>query len=186
MIAYGNETTITKVQLNFEQNVRVSSSDLEVVYYNKYNDLVRLARVLVDDTTTASDVVQEAFVKALTTKPTFHSTDAFSYMKTAVMNQARSTLRKRAVSRKHLSSVQIESDSPIASPTADELPIDAKTIANALASLPRRQRECIALAHTQSMTHKEIAIELGISVGSVKQHISRGIEKLNKALKDER
>jgi RNA polymerase sigma factor (sigma-70 family) len=185
MIAYTTVPTIPQGAVAIAQTISVTREELEQLYFEKYIDLVRCARLLVDDVSTASDVVQEAFVKALASNATFHSTDPFTYMKTAVMNQARSTLRKRAVSRKHLSSVPLEHDTPIATKEAADLRVDAEVVSRALAALPTRQRECIALSHTMSMTHREIALQLGISEGSVKQHISRGIEKLHTALKDE-
>lgn len=159
---------------------------LEIVYRNHYAQLVSYARLLVDDVASASDVVQEAFVKALVTKPAFTNDDALSYMKTAVMNQARSALRKRQVSRKHLQSVKLEREQVVSSPSENELPIDAKVIANALAQLPTRQRECVSLSHSFGMSQKEIALHLGISEGSVKQHLSRAMAKLHSSLKDER
>lgn len=177
-----NPADVSKQKANAHSN---STHELERVYFNSFDVLVRSARILVDDLSTASDVVQEAFVKALVAQPRFENSDAFSYMKTAVMNQARSTLRKRGVSRKHLSVVPIE-DTNIKTPQIDELPVDAEVIHLALKNLSDRQRECVMLSHTYSMTHKEIALQLGISEGSVKQHLSRGLKNLSDALKDQK
>ncbi len=161
------------------------TQELERVYFSSFDILVRSARLLVDDVSSATDVVQEAFVKALTAQPTFSNGDALAYMKTAVMNQARTTLRKRGVSRKHLSSVPLE-DTNVSHIEEDELPIDAAVIQKALSQLSQRQRECVMLFHTYSMSHKEIAVQLGISEGSVKQHLSRGLRNLNTALEGAR
>lgn len=183
-----NEDTVvslSEIKSATSKKYSKSTTELEKVYFSSFDVLVRSARLLVDDISTASDVVQEAFVKALNAQPKFENSDALAYMKTAVMNQARSTLRKRGVSRKHLSSVAIE-DTNVASKTDDELPIDAVIIQKALCALSDRQRECVMLSHTYSMTHKEIAIQLGISEGSVKQHLSRGLKNLSDALKEEK
>lgn len=174
----------------FYQTVSVSKTsnstlELERVYFSHFDVLVRSARILVDDLSSANDVVQEAFVKALIAQPKFENNDALAYMKTAVMNQARSTLRKRGVSRKHLSVVQVE-DANVAEKENDELSIDAQVIKVALSKLSDRQRECVMLSHTFSMTHKEIALQLKISEGSVKQHLSRGLKNLSESLKDEK
>lgn len=158
-----------------------TTSLLEQTYFSHYSSLVSMARILVDDTNSASDVVQEAFVKALVIQPTFRNNQALSYMKTAVMNQARSHLRKRNTSRKHLSVVNSD-DIEIAAKEKEEISESATKAQEILRKLPERQRECLALAHAYSMTHKEIAIQLGISEGSVKQHISRGLKALALAL----
>ena len=85
-----------------------ATQKLEQTYFTHHNDLVQMARLLVDDISTANDVVQEAFMKALNVQPNFKNSDPFFYMKRAVMNSARSQLRKRQTSRKHLSVVPIE------------------------------------------------------------------------------
>jgi RNA polymerase sigma factor (sigma-70 family) len=43
-----------------------------------------------------------------------------------------------------------------------------------LIGLPRRQREVICLRYLADMSEAEVAVALGIDVGSVKQHASRG------------
>ncbi len=178
----GSES-LTKIGVMKNAANTKASQELELVYFNHYVDLVRMARLLVDDLNSASDVVQDAFARALKAQPTFQNNDALFYMKRAVMNVAKSQLRKRQVSRKHLSSVPIEeSNIQTKSESNDDLPIDAKIIHDALSNLSSRQRECVVAFHTHKMTHKEIALLLEISEGSVKQHLSRGLKNLSNAL----
>jgi len=51
-------------------------------------------------------------------------------------------------------------------------------LAAALAQLPRRQREAIALRYLSDLTEAETAQALGIGVGSVKTHTHRGLAAL--------
>ena len=51
-------------------------------------------------------------------------------------------------------------------------------LAAALAKLPRRQREAIALRYLSDLTEAETAQALGIGVGSVKTHTHRGLASL--------
>jgi len=51
-------------------------------------------------------------------------------------------------------------------------------LAAALAQLPRRQREAIALRYLSDLTEAETAVALGIGVGSVKTHTHRGLTAL--------
>lgn len=51
-------------------------------------------------------------------------------------------------------------------------------LAAALAQLPRRQREAIALRYLSDLTKAETAQALGIGVGSVKTHTHRGLAAL--------
>ncbi|TMR90743.1 SigE family RNA polymerase sigma factor [Nonomuraea basaltis] len=52
----------------------------------------------------------------------------------------------------------------------------------ALAELPERMRAAIVLRYYEDMTEPEIARTLGISVGTVKSTVSRGMAKLRVAL----
>ena len=56
------------------------------------------------------------------------------------------------------------------------------TIRQLVLALPERQQSCVLLRYASGMTDSEIAAELGISVGSVKTHISRARKTLRRAL----
>ncbi len=58
-------------------------------------------------------------------------------------------------------------------------------LAAALAALPRRQREVIALHHLVGLREAEIASCLGVSLGAVKKHGHRGMARLRTALGQE-
>jgi RNA polymerase sigma factor (sigma-70 family) len=57
-------------------------------------------------------------------------------------------------------------------------------LADAVARLPRRQREAIALRYFGDLAENDVAALLGISVGSVKTHIHRGMAALRNDLGD--
>src|SRR5438105_10692468 len=59
------------------------------------------------------------------------------------------------------------------------------TLAAALSSLPRRQRDAVALHYLSGFSDEEVAQALGIAVGTVKTHIHRGMEALRRALGDD-
>ena len=54
-------------------------------------------------------------------------------------------------------------------------------LAAALAQLPRRQREAIALRYLSDLSEAETAAALGIGVGSVKTHTHRGLATLRRS-----
>lgn len=56
--------------------------------------------------------------------------------------------------------------------------IDRVDLQRALKSLSRRQREVVVLRFLGGFTEREVAGALGCSVGSVKQHSSRGLKGL--------
>ena len=166
----------------------VSTLDLTVLencYFDHYNSLVGLARTLVDDVESAEEVVQQVFANAARTRTFVPSEDALNYIRIGVLNQSRSHLRKRRTQRLHLKSVREESPSTLNQHSDDHDHIAADvTLHDALKRLPRRQRECVTLNYLENLSHAEIAELLSISTGSVKQHLSRGIAALQKALKE--
>lgn len=56
----------------------------------------------------------------------------------------------------------------------------------ALAALPKRQREVVALRHLGGLSEAETAAALKVSAGSVKTHLHRGVAALRVRLGDER
>ena len=57
-----------------------------------------------------------------------------------------------------------------------------RAVIDAMAQLPRRQREVLALRYYLDLSEREIAETLGISPGAVKSHASRGTEALRRTL----
>ncbi len=57
-----------------------------------------------------------------------------------------------------------------------------RAVIDAMARLPRRQREVLALRYYLDLSEREIAETLGISPGAVKSHASRGADALRRSL----
>ena len=150
------------------------------LYQAHHRDLVRLATLLVDDQGSAEEAVQDAFV-AMARRGAQGLEDPGAYLRTAVLNNARSALRKRRVRRRHLRSVE----RPAVTPGADHdvlVDDDARQVLAALGELSERQREVLVLRYWADQSETEIATSLGISAGSVKTHAHRGIAALARIL----
>ncbi|MCZ7529712.1 MAG: SigE family RNA polymerase sigma factor [Acidimicrobiia bacterium] len=167
-----------------QQPVEVVTRDrdrlLSELYQEHYRSLVRLAVVLLDRRELAEEVVQEAFIKLhgkLDRVKDQSRIDA--YLRSIVMNLARSRMRRRMVARKHPPEPML--DAPGADADID-LRDDQREVVDALRSLPARQRDCLVLRYYQELSEAEIAETLGISKGSVKTHTSRGMAALTKVL----
>ena len=145
-----------------------------------HRDLVRLATLLVDDQGSAEEAVQDAFV-ALARRGAAGIEDPEASLRTAVLNNARSVLRRRRVRRRHLRSVE----RPAVAPGADHdvlVDEDARQVLAALRDLSERQREVLVLRYWADLSEAEIAAALGISAGSVKTHAHRGTAALARIL----
>ena len=155
-----------------------TSGDVDQLYRDHYRSLVRLASILVDDVATCEELVQDAFVAVLRRSGGWADPDrAPAYLRSAVLNRARSHLRKQQVRRRWLRSV----DPPDHAPAADGPTLvhgETAAMLDALRALPERQREVLALRFYLDISEAEIAATLGISVGSVKTHAHRGLAAL--------
>lgn len=158
------------------------SADLAVIelYAMHYAALVRLAAMLVRDTPTAEEVVQDAFIAMHDGWNRLRDTErALAYMRQAVVNRSRSVLRHRMVVEKNQQ--KPPPDMPSAEHGALTL-LERSAVIAALRGLPERQREAIVLRYYADLSEAEIAAAMRISRGAVKSHTSRGMAALRTAL----
>ncbi len=161
------------------------SADLAVIelYSMHYPALVRLAAMLVRDTPTAEEVVQDAFIAMHDAWDRLRDTDkALAYMRQAVVNRSRSVLRHRMVVEKN--QPKPPPDMPSAEAGALTL-LERSAVVAALRDLPERQREAIVLRYYADLSEAEIAAAMRISRGAVKSHTSRGMAALRSALEED-
>jgi RNA polymerase sigma factor (sigma-70 family) len=57
-------------------------------------------------------------------------------------------------------------------------------LVSAVARLPRRQRQAISLRYFGDLSEQDVAALMDVSVGSVKRHVHRGLEKIREQLGD--
>jgi RNA polymerase sigma-70 factor (sigma-E family) len=150
------------------------------LYVAHYRGLVRLAALLLDDVGAAEEVVQDAYVRMHGSWRKLRDPQAaVGYLRTTVLNLARSRLRHRQVVRRHAADPL--PDAPSAEQGAlDRLEQDRVVLA--LRALPDRQRECLVLRYYGDLSEAQIADAMGISAGAVKSHASRGMAALRAAL----
>jgi RNA polymerase sigma-70 factor (sigma-E family) len=153
---------------------------LETVYLDAYPRLVGLARTILGGTDGAEEIVQEAFVRTLARWGGGHDhQDPLAYVRSAVINLCRSRFRRKVVP------LRAAEAAPSAEATAaGNARRDA--VLHALASLPTRQREVVALRYFGELSTAETARELSIAEGTVKAHLHRGLAALREQLEDQR
>lgn len=140
------------------------------------------------------DLTQEAFIKAFNSLQNFDRQFAFStWLFKIATNNAIDYLRKKKLNTfsidKEIESE--ESDFKFEIPDIENKPDRVimedqrkKILDEAIESLPPKYKEVIILRHKLDKEYEEIAKELKLPLGTVKAHIFRGRELLNKFLKD--
>jgi RNA polymerase sigma factor (sigma-70 family) len=155
---------------------------VEDLFRTTYGELVGLATLVTGDRASGEDVAQDAFAGLLRRGPLDDPDAAVGYLRRAVVNGARGRLRRRAVAeRPHRAEPRPHAPSPEEHALAED---DARVVAAALARLPLRQRECVAVCTLLGLSHREAAALLGVSPGSVKTHVHRGTRRLAALLGD--
>lgn len=157
----------------------VSDLDLHDLYERHYRSLVKLASMYVDDIESAEEVTQDAFVKLLAGSYRIELGKEGPYLRSMVLNGARSRLRKRRVRRDH-------SPEPPGLVAAAEVggvgATERDDMLIALRTLPEKQAAVLILRYYLDLSESEIAETLEIARGSVKSHAHRGLAKLAKLL----
>ena len=148
---------------------RMALSSFGDFYQLHYRVMVRLAQALVDTAESAEEIAQDAFVKVYARWDRLD--EPAGYLRVAVINGARSELRKREVRRR----IGLRTR-PRFTPGEDDYLIDA------LASLSARQRTALVLRFYAQMSEKETAEAMGVRPGTVKSLVSRGLADLRRTI----
>lgn len=156
---------------------------LRRVYETEFTRLVGLARLLVDRREDAEEVVQEAFARTWANLGRVRDADPLPYVRRSVVNLSRGRLRRLRTARAHR-------DDPLADAESAEQgavrQASGRAVVERLATLPRRQRECVVLRFYGDLSVPDIARVLGVAEGSVKSHLHRAMTTLAIELEDQR
>jgi RNA polymerase sigma-70 factor (sigma-E family) len=158
---------------------------LAVLHREHYASLVRLATLVVGDVGLAEQVTQDAFVKLhLRWGGLRHIDKAPAYLRSAVLNGARSQLRRRKV-KDRFDARRTVAPAIVTPESAALGRDDHERVIAALRRLPDRQREAVALRYYLDLSEADIAAAMGVSAGSVKSHLHRGLASLARHLGEE-
>lgn len=145
--------------------------------------LIRIALMLLGDQPSAEDVVQDAFLGLHRGLPRLREpAKALPYLRTSVVNGCRTVQRSRTRAR-HRSA---ESQPPVwSAESAVMASEERRAVLAAVASLPGRAREVLALRYYLDLPDNEIAKILGISRSTVSSTASRALVKLARELEEQ-
>ncbi len=160
-------------------------------YYNLVHNLIFRMIYNKED---VEDLAQEAFIKAFNSLDKFDRQFAFStWLYKIASNNCIDYLRKKKLNtisidkeidsedddlRFEIPDVEFKPDRSIIEEERKAL------LEEAIASLPGKYRTVILMRHRDEKEYEEISKELKLPLGTVKAHIFRGRELLNKYLKD--
>jgi RNA polymerase sigma factor (sigma-70 family) len=158
-----------------EPSVTVTEHGVEELFRARYLEMVRLAGLLGADD--PEDIAQEAFTR-LMRRRLDEPQSALGYLRAIVVNLTRNRHRHLRVVRMRTPAAVDESSSEQAAILRE----DHREVIAALAGLPARRREAIVLRFWLDLPEREIAAAMGVSAGTVKSHVSRGMAELTAVL----
>jgi RNA polymerase sigma-70 factor (ECF subfamily) len=156
-----------------------------------HNDLVaaiprlrRYARVLTGESTRADDLVQDTLARAWEKRALWQAgTDLRAWLFTIMHNVF---VNQRATARRDARTVSLDDDEGGGS--AWQVPVQPTQFTRvelletmqSVGRLPAEQREVLILAAVEEMRYEEIAMVMGIPVGTVMSRLSRARDKLRR------
>jgi RNA polymerase sigma-70 factor (ECF subfamily) len=141
---------------------------VEVLFTQSYRSIVQTLALAGGDLAAAEDATQEAFAQAWVRWSRISRYDnPGAWVRRVAINKLRNAHRSRLRGE---AAIQRMGSEPVADPGADEPGTDLVT---ALQALPYKQRLCAALFYLDGLSTAEVAQAMGISPGSVSQHLNR-------------
>ncbi|WP_299521193.1 SigE family RNA polymerase sigma factor [uncultured Serinicoccus sp.] len=141
-------------------------------------ELLRVAWYLTSGAEDARDLVQEALTRVYGRWATLQPGQEIGYVRRTMVNLQRDQARRRgrAALLPWHKTLGVGAGPPV--PDHADHVVGRGAMAAALQHLPVRQRAVIVLRHACDLSERQVAQELGISVGAVKSAGSRGLAAL--------
>lgn len=168
--------------------VLMKSDDQEaftMLYRRYWQDLFVTAAKALRGKEEASDVVQEVFLSLWNRRHELNIDGSLSaYLHTSIRYKAIHYIEKNITRRDYLVLLTDMAVNNLA-PSA-EIRLQLKevqlVIHSTIANMPPRMQEVFQLSRQHSLSHKEIADRLGISVATVKKHIHHALQQIKSTL----
>jgi RNA polymerase sigma-70 factor, ECF subfamily len=143
--------------------------------------LRRYARALTRDVSRADDLVQSCLTRAVAKQHLWQpGTDLRAWLFTILHNQHVNDVRR---SVREGVNVAVEEMAPVLTVQASALDVlQLRDLEAAIAKLPQEQRQVILLVGLEGMRYEEVALVLGVPVGTVRSRLSRGRDQLRRLM----
>jgi RNA polymerase sigma-70 factor (ECF subfamily) len=142
-------------------------------------NLRRYARALVGDRDGADDLVQDTLERAVRKFHLWRPGDLRAWLFSVMHNVFVNQLKSRKIAP------DVEIDDTFAAPVPGATSSDIIDLERGLRTLAPEQREVLLLIALEDMSYADVSRALGIPMGTVMSRLSRGRERLRKAINGE-
>ncbi len=168
-MAAGGPADITRLVRAAQRQDRAAFAELYALYGRMVHGLL-LARV---SRTDVDDLVQDVFLQAMQRLPELREPEAFG-------GWLASIARHRAVDHFRRAAPTVDLPDNLAAVQADRT--GALAVLTTIRNLPEAYRETLTLRLVEGMTGPEIALRTGLTEGSVRVNLHRGMKLLRERL----
>lgn len=159
--------------------ISMEAMSFERFYASQYSSVVRLCIAVTGRPEVAEEVAQEAFVAAHRRWEQVSGFDSpEAWVRRAALNAAVSVLRRRRTELRLLGRLAFRRDRP---PSAVQG--EWRDMWKAVAALPRRQAQVVALIYLEDRSAADTARVLGLTENTVRTHLRRALEALSEPLR---
>ena len=160
----------------------VTATSLEQAFAAHHAGAVRLAYLLCGDHEQAEDAVATVWLKVHRRLERGPVDDIGAYVRRAVVNEVNSWFRKLGVRRREAARRKGDHRGTYGH---DERIADADAVIHALDQLPSRTRAAVVLRYYADLSVADTAAALGVSEGTVKSSVSRGLTTLRGIMEED-
>ena len=157
----------------------VSDEQVEQLYLQYGNDVLRVSYFYLGNRQQAEDVTQDVFVRLIENRPALKPGSEKSWLLKVALNRCRDLWRSSWHKRVQLGSKKLE-----IIPDDDKLDdrLEKEALMQAVNALPPAEKEVFLLFYYQGLSTQETAAVLGTPEGTVSSRLSRGRQKLKQFL----
>jgi RNA polymerase sigma-70 factor (ECF subfamily) len=197
--APGNQTTVKHGEVGGARVIELEDVELMravqrrdasalMALYDRHRGLAfALAYRILGDPGTAEEALQDAFMQVWRRADSYdpsRGSGVRAWLLKIVHNRAIDLRRSRATATQRTVDLEAADTIPdrgdLQGDVVDRL--DRESVRQAVAALPQPQREAIALAYFDGLTHQEIAEQTSTPLGTVKGRLRLGLRKLADSL----
>jgi RNA polymerase sigma-70 factor, ECF subfamily len=150
----------------------------DALFHAHYSRLVEAIAAASGDDDGAADAVQEAFVQLWRHWDEVRSyEDPVGWVRRVAINRAFN--RRRSITRRAAALLRFAEDRQVKSVAGEQ---SNPAVLTAFRALPEKQRLAMSLRYIDDLSVAEVATAMGVTEGSVKQHLHRGRETMRHTL----
>ncbi len=160
---------------------------MQLLYHELSPVVHGIVRRILEDPEDAREAVQDTFVKAWRRADTYRAERGEVVSWLVLIARSEAINRVRGGARRHRLLEALQREAEVVAPLAEDTPaadahFQAEAVGQHLAGLSAPQRRALELAFFAGHTQSEISTVLRLPLGTVKNHLRRGLAKLRRRL----